>query len=645
MHENNIFKLLFKQEIFTVPSYSPYLIDINPYIYQLLLMNGEYTVKSNVSKIVFQSFLDHWIYGKTPDINPLNISEYDQLSQEFDRMKDLIEIFTKLTTSISSTTLQNDNNKLKKIINKKSNLLTEINEKNHKIIEFLLQRNEIKILSKHLKDFRSDLSIACVIRNVEKVDLLTRKKVTQNNLTFFLKEEEKAAILYMPNQISGDIFIPRTIEDETTGEKYVITSFFEESFAGSKLKSINFSEDSGVLYFYPKIFFNSSIETITIPPSLVELKNDWCYHAIALNNIIVMPNNCHFSYFDNKFLLGKSDQNSDVYDTLHFARRDIEEATIPPFIKYISPSAFNTCRKLRKIQFSENSELISIESNSLSETSIENITIPSHVKSIGYNAFYFCYHLKKVEFLNDSELELIKNNAFQQTYIEYLSIPSSVTEFNERWCDGLSKLNKIKIMPNKNLFITSYNENLILEKSDKKSEIFDSILFANRDIKNVIIPPFIKYIKPMSFCDCRKLKSVEFANHSELLSIEKYSFYQSSLRSISIPKSVKIIDDSAFSICMRFNRINFHENAELSTIGGSVFSFTSIRCISIPFNVTTIESYAFSNCSSLKIIEIPENLKLKSTKKELFNNTRNVMIMIPAKMRNIYHLKISPCRI
>lgn len=56
----------------------------------------------------------------------------------------------------------------------------------------------------------------------------------------------------------------------------------------------------------------------------------------------VFPTNKeNISFYNDSFIIGKSDIKSDNFDILYFARRDIENAIIPPFIKIIAPFAFS----------------------------------------------------------------------------------------------------------------------------------------------------------------------------------------------------------------------------------------------------------------------------------------------------------------
>lgn len=151
-----------------------------------------------------------------------------------------------------------------------------------------------------------------------------------------------------------------------------------------------------------RAFGKCPIESITIPASVSELQDRWCEELSAQTIIIISPNNPHFRLVDDKFIVGKSNQNSDEYDILYFARRDITRATIPDNIKELAACCFNECTSLEQVEFSSNSKLTKIGIASFALSIINRITIPKHVKEIGDGAFYTCNHLETVEFASDS---------------------------------------------------------------------------------------------------------------------------------------------------------------------------------------------------------------------------------------------------
>lgn len=69
----------------------------------------------------------------------------------------------------------------------------------------------------------------------------------------------------------------------------------------------------------------------------------------------------------------------------------------------------------------------------------------------------------------------------------------------------------------------------------------------------------IKRIAPFAFNGSKSLHNIEFEENSELESIGKFAFMNSSLEKICIPKKVARIDKSAFSEC-RIKHIEFEES-------------------------------------------------------------------------------------
>lgn len=423
------------------------------------------------------------------------------------------------------------------------------------------------------------------------------------------------------NSSLESILIPSHVSKIAKGAFY----FCEE------LKRVQFQGNSELLLIDKNAFVRSSLEGISIPSTVVELKEGWCNRTGHLTNVKIMSGNRHFAYINNQFIIGKSNSESDDYDCLLFARRDIESAIIPSFIKRIAACAFDQCTQLQSVKFADDSKLEIIDKRSFSHSSIEDILIPSHVKSIEKGAFYSCLLLKKVEFFEDSELLSIGEETFMGSLIESLSIPSNLAYLNEGWCWGTPSLTNISIMPNNPNF-TYYDEKFIFGKSNPKSQTFDLLLFARRDIQKAVIPSFIKKIAPNAFNDCNCMKLIEFQNGSELQIIDKFAFLGSSIEQITIPQHVTHIMNSAFSDNQVLKYISFEDDCELQIIDEESFYFTQIGSFIIPPHVTQLGKRCFDYCEKLQIVEISENCELPSLSKELFND---VIIMIPKTSKNI----------
>lgn len=59
----------------------------------------------------------------------------------------------------------------------------------------------------------------------------------------------------------------------------------------------------------------------------------------AFNTLKLISNNKRYSNYEDKFICGKTDEKSDVFNVLLFIYHDIEEAIIPSFNKVIGSSS------------------------------------------------------------------------------------------------------------------------------------------------------------------------------------------------------------------------------------------------------------------------------------------------------------------
>ena len=370
-------------------------------------------------------------------------------------------------------------------------------------------------------------------------------------------DDSTAKIIYSPN-IKNDVLIPRSVIYNS--EEYIITSIDKNSFKKNfSIKSIAFSQDSKLQTIEKKAFVSSSVNKISFPSSLQTLKKGWCEETNDLNYIEISPKDKMYMYFDEKMIIGKSDENSQNYDILVFARRDIEEITIPSFIKHIDPYAFDGCYKLESLDFGEESELLS---------------------------FGKC--------------------AFASTALKKITIPPKFNDFQKGWCQETYHLNEVEISPQNKLF-SLYDDEIILGKIDPNSEIYDSLIFAPRDIIKIKIPSFIKRINSFAFDECEYLKSVKFEGNSQLISIGKCAFFSTRISKIFIPNHVNQIEKSAFDDCSNLKTVEFMEESELISIGKKAFAACSIENLLIPSKVKNLCELAFSFCNELETVEILGN--------------------------------------
>lgn len=91
---------------------------------------------------------------------------------------------------------------------------------------------------------------------------------------------------------------------------------------------------------------------------------------------------------------------------------------------------------------------------------------------------------------------------------------------------------------------------------------------------------------------------------------EGSSVFGNNIESVTIPASVTEIADYAFNGCAGLKSVTFADGSQLNRIGGSAFyAANSLESLTIPESVTEIGIYAFCAMSRLRTISLPASLK------------------------------------
>ncbi|KAK8887789.1 hypothetical protein M9Y10_038846 [Tritrichomonas musculus] len=235
--------------------------------------------------------------------------------------------------------------------------------------------------------------------------MLKTKIKLSNGLIAQLTESNLSAEIIESSKARGSVIVPRHIDYQS--KKYVITRIGDNAFSENRvIDSLSFVTDSSVRSIGNKAFSHSSLKSLSIPASLEELDDWWCFCAKNLNTIEVSPNNENFTFIDDKFLIWK---NKDIemnnrFDVLVFARRNITGTIeVPSSVRRIAPYAFDKCEKFKSLVFKNDgfSKLKVIDYSAFCGCgSLESISdIPETVTTVGNCCFSFARRLVRVEFL------------------------------------------------------------------------------------------------------------------------------------------------------------------------------------------------------------------------------------------------------
>ncbi|KAK8838938.1 hypothetical protein M9Y10_032397 [Tritrichomonas musculus] len=415
-----------------------------------------------------------------------------------------------------------------------------------------------------------------------------------------MKENFDVLVLAVKN-IESNLTIPSFIE--------TISSF---SFSDCvQLKSIEFSADSKIEVIEKAAFYDSGIEKVTIPPSLVDLEWGWCMKTPNLTTVTFLPENQYYIMSkDDEFIY---EENSDDQIVLNFARRDIRTAVIHPVISVIESFAFEGCRQLQEVEIEEDSVLKKICKYAFQESSIKRIFIPKLVKIIETKSFFNCYNIQKVEFSKDSELTTIKSSAFEFSSIRSIKIPPHVTRICKSAFANCKELREVIFHPNSEL------------------AVIENGVFRESGIRSISIPPHLTTIELYAFAKCKSLSNIEIPQNSQLSNIGYGAFASTKIERFTIPPLLAEVGHSVFDSCSSLTKVDFPDNSQTSKITLSAFDYSGVRSLIIPACVTEIDRIFGENCEQLLIVEIDENNGID----EICPHTiQSYILMIPVNLKD-----------
>lgn len=240
-------------------------------------------------------------------------------------------------------------------------------------------------------------------------------------------------------------------------------------------------------------------------------------------------------------------------------------------------------------------------------------------------------------------IQKIDKKAFSSTPIENIKLPNDICELEEGWLEGTFYLKQVTIELKNEHFSYYLNGNVLLGKSDKNNDEYDTIIFVSRTIQSFTIPPNIREISSYSFqqtsiksvaipsesrrikegafSNCQQLRQASIQKDSKLEIVGKSSFSASSIESIFVPTKETEICEGAFSGCKQLRKVEFANDSVLQIIGKKAFESSSIEHILIPPHVKEIRESSFNFCRSLLKIEFSENCELQTIGKKAFSST------------------------
>lgn len=434
-----------------------------------------------------------------------------------------------------------------------------------------------------------------------------------------------------------------------------VTHIGNRAFNGcSNLKTLYFN--AGNCTTGTQIFKNcSSLTEVIFGEDVTKVPNKLFSHCTGIKKID-LPNN-----------ITEIGTNS-------FMNSSISEITIPNSVTTINDYAFNSCEKLKTLNF--NAENCVLGSSVFSGCdALSDVNFGLNVKKIPDGLLRRCEGVKKIEIPNT--VVEIGNYAFQYSGLTEITIPTSVEKIGQYafgYCDNLksvyydakdcttnqsfykSSINSVEFGGNvvkipESLFLNCNNITSV-KLSDSVKEIGQYALFGIA-ITDLTIPKNVSNIARLAFgsenlttlyynaknCDFEDEMSFELLTNlvigEDVEKLPSYFLYDcNNLTELTIPENIDSIGGFSINFCENLKKVYFNaENCNIETIAApneicNVFwACTALEEVVIGDNVTIIPNNLFDNCSSLKKVSMSNSVK--SIGNYAFSTTALETVMIP----------------
>ncbi|MCH5324196.1 MAG: leucine-rich repeat domain-containing protein [Eubacterium sp.] len=286
------------------------------------------------------------------------------------------------------------------------------------------------------------------------------------------------------------IIIPKALERASYNDN-VWGDRFDGVFENSGLKNVEF--ETGMTRVPAWLFFNcSSLESITIPETVVTIDTGAFYNCTGLKNVSI------------------SENILEIHNLAFLGCTSLTEIEIPDSVVSIDGYAFSDC------------------------VSLSNVKLSNHLTYLGYGVFENCENLTKI-FIPKSLEETDANSSIFGGYyggvfngsglkdVEFEKGVTSIPEWLFFDCDSLETI----IIP------------------DTVRSIGYSAFRGADGLKTIVLPSGLEDIDSYAFFECTSLEEITIPEKIHILN--QYVFYGcTSLAKIVIPDSVTRIGNSVF---------------------------------------------------------------------------------------------------
>lgn len=439
-----------------------------------------------------------------------------------------------------------------------------------------------------------------------------------------------------------------------------VVSIAPEAFKNSNFTTVDLGGYTSLKYIDSYAFAESNISSVTLPASLMTIKDSAFRNAKELKSVDFsacenLTSIWPYAFADcgqlNKLIFKQYAKVAK--DTLTLSINAyafsgcvaLTSVKLPENLKELGAYAFKGCINIETIEFITNAQLAQEEAVAGGDSNpkyekdnlitaigdgafmgckkLKKVSLPYIVASIGNSAFEDCTALVTFTTMEGADskkqpaalLRTIGDRAFFGN--------TSLHDVDENTTKGVntigvSAFENCEILETINLSgMTKFAEGVFRNaKALKRVTMGEnaSIDVGQEAFKNCVtlldITARIAAVDDGAFRNCISLRAITFVS-SGIKYIGSNAFNGCVLiQKVSIPSSVVAIGDSAFDGCRGITSLTFESDETLQTIGYSAFGGCSLLTrVILPSSLVELNASAFYGCSDLKYVEFGENIQ------------------------------------
>lgn len=372
---------------------------------------------------------------------------------------------------------------------------------------------------------------------------------------------------------------------------------------------------------------NANIKSVTLSEGLVKIGEGAFARCVNITGDLIIPSTVTtieggYTWDDQGAFQGTSISSVTILDgnvpidlgnNMFKNCRALQTVTLSGRIREIGHGCFAEDMSLETVVFSESGQPLTIGEQAFMNTMLTNLELPDTVTTVGASAFRQCLSLEKVTL--GKNVESIGAFAFYgNTALTEITLNEGLKTIGQAAFGFCSSLGGKLVIPSTVETIDSgyswesngaFQSTAITELEFKDSDTpLDIMCNTFRDCGNLVkvsFPARLRMISDNCFMDDSNLKTVNFVNGNNSLTVGTNSFYQTAVESVVFPDNTEIIGNAAFANCATLKEISLNEG--LLTIGGLAFvNCKNLSCeLVIPSTVTEIGGgYSWEQCGAFE---------------------------------------------